>query len=112
MISVYIVFGSSILALLVALFFARKVTSIRVGEATPTPSDEKLIIISSAIAEGAMAFLMREYKVIAIFIAVMAVAIVALLDNPKTPEVNEGVFTAIAFVSGAVISCLSGFIGM
>ncbi len=112
MISAYIVFGASILALLVALFFARKVTSIRVGSIPPSPSDEKLITISSAIAEGAMAFLVREYKVIAIFIAVMAVAIIALLDNPKTPEINEGIFTAIAFVSGAIISCLSGFIGM
>ena len=78
MISAYIVFGASILALLVALFFARKVTSIRVGSVPPSPSDEKLITISSAIAEGAMAFLVREYKVIAIFIAVMAVAIIAL----------------------------------
>ena len=112
MISAYIVFGASILALLVALFFARKVTSIRVGSVPPSPSDEKLITISSAIAEGAMAFLVREYKVIAIFIAVMAVAIIALLDNKETPEIHEGIFTAIAFVSGAIISCLSGFIGM
>jgi len=59
-----------------------------------------------------MAFLVREYKVIGMFIAGMAVAIVLLLDDPKTENIHEGIFTAIAFVSGAIISCLSGFIGM
>ena len=109
--SAYIVIALSILSLIVALVFTRKVTSIRVGETNPSPSDQKLIQISSAIAEGAMAFLVREYKVIGIFIAVMAVAIVLLLDD-KSTNIHEGVYTAISFITGAIISCLSGFIGM
>lgn len=56
-------------------------------ERTP-PEDVKLKTISVAIAEGAMAFLMREYKVISIFIAVMTVVIFFLLDNPKTSRLQ------------------------
>ena len=104
----------SILSLLTAAVFTSKVVTIKVGGADgkDTPEDVKLKTISAAIAEGAMAFLMREYKVISIFIAVMTVVIFFLLDNPKTPDFNEGLFTAIAFISGAIISCVSGFIGM
>lgn len=42
----------------------------------------------------------------------MAVLIVLLLDNPGSEGFNDGIYTAIAFVSGALISCISGFIGM
>lgn len=111
--SVAITIGMSILALLTALFYTQKVVKIHIGDPSkPTPEDEKLKEISSAIAEGAMAFLVREYKVIGMFIAFMAVIIVLLLDNSKTDNINEGVFTAVAFIFGAAISCLSGFIGM
>jgi K(+)-stimulated pyrophosphate-energized sodium pump len=113
-VSVIIIIAMSILSLLTAAVFTSKVITIKVGGADgkDTPEDVKLKTISAAIAEGAMAFLMREYKVISIFIAVMTVVIFFLLDNPKTPDFNEGLFTAIAFISGAIISCFSGFIGM
>ncbi|MBK7058750.1 MAG: V-type H(+)-translocating pyrophosphatase [Leptospiraceae bacterium] len=112
--SVIIIIAMSILSLLTAAVFTSKVITIKVGgvNGKDTPEDVKLKTISAAIAEGAMAFLMREYKVISIFIAVMTVVIFFLLDNPKTPDFNEGLFTAIAFISGAIISCVSGFIGM
>ncbi|MCB1179783.1 MAG: V-type H(+)-translocating pyrophosphatase [Leptospiraceae bacterium] len=110
--SAYLIYGLSILSLLTAIFFAQKVIKIKVGSENPTPEDSKLITISNAIAEGAMAFLVREYKVIGIFIAFMALLIIFLLDNKATTNINEGVFTAIAFVFGAIISCASGFIGM
>ncbi|MBK8397568.1 MAG: V-type H(+)-translocating pyrophosphatase [Leptospiraceae bacterium] len=113
-VSVIIIIAMSILSLVTAAVFTSKVVTIKVGgvDGKDTPQDEKLKTISAAIAEGAMAFLMREYKVISIFIAVMTVVIFFLLDNPKTPDFNEGLFTAIAFISGAIISCFSGFIGM
>jgi K(+)-stimulated pyrophosphate-energized sodium pump len=112
--SVIIIIAMSILSLITAAVFTSKVITIKVGGVggKDTPEDVKLKTISAAIAEGAMAFLMREYKVISIFIAVMTVVIFFLLDNPKTPDFNEGLFTAIAFISGAIISCVSGFIGM
>jgi K(+)-stimulated pyrophosphate-energized sodium pump len=110
--SATIIYICSILALVTALVYAKKVISIRVGDEKPTPQDAKLIEISQAISEGAMAFLVREYKVIAIFIVFMAIAIFLLLDNKETVGFHEGLYTSIAFVFGATISCLSGFIGM
>jgi K(+)-stimulated pyrophosphate-energized sodium pump len=102
----------SILAILTAVFYTFRVVSIRVGgEGDTSPQTVKLKEISAAIADGAMAFLIREYKVISLFIAFMAVLTFLLLDNPKT-DFSEGLHTAIAFVVGAFISCVSGFIGM
>ncbi len=110
MIAIYLIFGLSILSLITAAIFTRKVTSIQV-ESGSSPESQKLVTISSAIAEGAMAFLTREYKVISIFVAFMALLIVLLLDNKET-DFHEGIFTAISFVVGAAISSASGFIGM
>ncbi|TGN04159.1 sodium-translocating pyrophosphatase [Leptospira dzoumogneensis] len=111
--SVTIILAFAVLAILTAVVYALKVTRIQIGtEGGKDQESKKLIEISSAISEGAMAFLVREYKTISLFIAFMAVLIFFLLDNPETPDFNDGLFTAIAFVSGALISCLSGFIGM
>ncbi|MEK6949969.1 MAG: sodium/proton-translocating pyrophosphatase, partial [Nanoarchaeota archaeon] len=73
---------------------------------------EKMREIGDAIHEGAMAFLMREYKAIAVFVVVMAAIIFLFLDHPKTEAINEAPWTAFAFVLGSSISILAGFIGM
>jgi K(+)-stimulated pyrophosphate-energized sodium pump len=59
-----------------------------------------------------MAFLKQEYKFMAIFMVVFAAIIAVLIDDHHTDYVNEGVYTAIAFIFGAIISIASGFIGM
>ncbi|TGM07023.1 sodium-translocating pyrophosphatase [Leptospira barantonii] len=111
--SVTIIIAMALLAIVTAVVYALKVVRIQVGAAGSNEKEtQKLLEISSAISEGAMAFLVREYKVISLFIAFMAVLIVLLLDNPGSEGFNDGVHTAIAFVAGALISCLSGFIGM
>lgn len=108
----FIIIAMSFLAILTAVFYTYRVVSIKVGgEGDTSPETLKLKEISAAIADGAMAFLIREYKVISLFIAFMAVLIFLLLDNPNT-EFTEGFHTSIAFVVGATISCLCGFIGM
>ena len=58
--------------------------------------------ISEAIQEGSMAFLKREYGVLAIFIALVFV-LLYLGINPAT---------AVAFLGGAICSIGAGFIGM
>ncbi|MCK5733006.1 MAG: sodium/proton-translocating pyrophosphatase, partial [Candidatus Latescibacteria bacterium] len=58
--------------------------------------------LSDAIHDGAMAFLKREYTILAIFVAVVFVVLYIAL-NPMT---------AVAFLSGAVCSIVAGFIGM
>ncbi len=59
--------------------------------------------ISSAISDGARAFLFAEYKILAIFVAVLFVAIGLGLNSW---------ITAVCFLCGAVFSILAGYIGM
>ena len=63
--------------------------------------------IAKHIADGAMAFLKAEYKVLAIF--VVAVAILLGVSG-NTPESSP--LVALSFVLGAICSALAGFIGM
>ena len=107
-----IIIVMALLSLVTAIFYASRVVRIKVGaEGGNIEQNKRLIEIAAAISEGAMAFLLREYRVILLFISFMTVLIFLLLDNPST-AFNEGVYTSVAFISGALISCLSGFIGM
>lgn len=67
----------------------------------------KMEKIAGHIAEGAMAFLKAEYKVLAIFVVCVAV-LLAATANPETSSWLVGV----SFVIGAFCSALAGFIGM
>jgi K(+)-stimulated pyrophosphate-energized sodium pump len=71
----------------------------------PTGS-EVMTDLSKKIRDGAMAFLRKEYGVIALFMIVATFLIFYFLDEGGTP------FTAISFVIGAVASMAAGFIGM
>ncbi|TET55349.1 MAG: sodium-translocating pyrophosphatase, partial [Actinobacteria bacterium] len=73
---------------------------------------EKMRSISAAIQEGAMAFLKREYSAVSIFVVIVAVVIALLLgSNPPVPSLSS-LYTALAYVFGAVLSATAGFIGM
>ena len=99
----WFVFLFGALALATAAVFNRLVARIPVGQGQFTDEQKsKLEEISSAIAEGAMAFLNREYRVIAIFMALFAVVLVVLVDW----------MSAVSFIAGSVISVLAGYIGM
>ena len=85
--------------------------------------DETVQFIGRAIQEGAMAFLSREYRFLAIFVVVMFVILAAFIDYDVTGRVVENTdsrvsgdrtipSTAIAYLAGAIGSALAGFIGM
>lgn len=86
-----------VVALLVALIFAKRVTAVDAGT-------DRMKEIAGYIHEGAMAFLKREYRMIAIFVVVLFVILTV------TPGL--GLTTAICFLVGAVFSILAGFFGM
>ena len=67
-----------------------------------------MIVIGSSIADGAMAFLRAEYRVLSFF--VVAVAIILGVANNNNPD--SSVFIALSFLVGAVASGLAGFLGM
>jgi K(+)-stimulated pyrophosphate-energized sodium pump len=69
---------------------------------------ELMIEIAGHIADGAKAFLRREYRVLGIF--VMAVA--ALLAVANMGQATSSWLTAVSFITGALASGLAGFIGM
>ncbi|HTF80896.1 MAG TPA: sodium/proton-translocating pyrophosphatase, partial [Cytophagales bacterium] len=64
--------------------------------------------ISAAIAQGAMAFLKAEYKVLTIFVIIAAL----LLGFMGQYNENSSPIIAVSFVIGAFFSALAGFIGM
>jgi len=70
--------------------------------------DEKMSRIAKNIADGAMAFLKAEYKVLAIFV----VAVAILLFFKGSSEVGSSGMVAVSFIIGAICSALAGFIGM
>lgn len=70
---------------------------------------EEMRDIAQLIREGAMAFLGREYKVLAIF--VVAVAALLAVGNAGADETRSPLI-AVSFVVGAVASGLAGLFGM
>jgi len=71
------------------------------------PGTDKMKKISGYIAEGAMAFLRAEYKVLAIFVVSVAL-LLAFSANSK----DSSPVIAVSFLVGAFCSALAGFIGM
>ena len=88
------------IALIGAFLYHRKVMSY-------SPGNDRMQELARAIQEGAVAFLKTEYKVLAIFVAVVAVALYWL-----GADMGGGMDTMVAFLAGAFASALAGWIGM
>ncbi len=69
---------------------------------------DRMATIAANIAEGAMAFLKAEYKILAIFV----VAVALLLGFQGSTTEGSSPLVALSFVIGAIFSALAGFIGM
>lgn len=70
--------------------------------------DEKMAKIAKNIADGAMSFLKAEYKILAIFVAAVAILLFFKGEN----EDGSNGMVAVSFIVGAICSALAGFIGM
>ncbi|MBX2962708.1 MAG: sodium-translocating pyrophosphatase [Cyclobacteriaceae bacterium] len=71
------------------------------------PGTDKMQKIAGHIAEGAMAFLKAEYKILAIFVVCVAI-LLGVTANAET----SSPLVAVSFILGAFCSALAGFIGM
>ena len=91
----YLVIAAAVVSLLMAFGLYRKNASIKV-------EDARMREIAGYIQEGAMAYLKRQYIVMAIFAAVMTVVLLVVLNWQ----------TAVCFVIGALFSVFAGFSGM
>jgi len=72
------------------------------------PGTEAMQEIAGHIAEGARAFLRREYRVLFVFV----LAVAALLAAANTGLETSSWLIAVSFITGALCSGLAGFIGM
>jgi len=70
--------------------------------------NEKMKEISAHIADGAMAFLKAEYKILTYFVIIAAL----LLGVMGLSSANSHWSIALAFITGAIMSALAGFNGM
>src|SRR5262245_36495158 len=110
--------ATAILAVLVGLSLMRGVLASDQG--TPT-----MMEIAKAIQEGAMAYLRRQFRTIAVIMVPVAVVVFATSTEITVPPgfasvspisglsfAQSGIFRPLAFVARAFLSALTGFIGM
>ena len=92
--------AAGLLGLGIAFFLYNKVNSIKI-------ENETVAKITGQIQDGAMAFLYAEYRLLSMFIVVVAIVILALGE-----ENGLGMETMVAFIIGALCSVAAGFSGM
>lgn len=85
------------ISLVFAAYFAKGVLKENAGS-------KRMQEIAGAIQEGAMAYLNRQYKTIAVVSIILAFLILFLLD--------DGMKIAVGFLAGAISSAAAGYIGM
>src|SRR4051794_15179849 len=70
--------------------------------------NERMQEISKYIAEGAMAFLKAEWKILSYFVIITAILLAFM--GSRNPSSHPAI--AVAFIIGAFFSALAGYIGM
>ena len=93
-------FIGALIALLFALFTAKKVLNAPEGT-------DRMKKISGAIKSGANAYLKRQYVIVSVFFAIMFVVLLVMAISGLLT-----VYVPFAFITGGFFSALSGFIGM
>ena len=89
---------AALASLALAAYYARVVNAADPGTALMQE-------IAAAIRDGAMAFLRREYRAIAVFVVILAGVVFAVLPTLRP-------WGSISLVLGAVFSGIAGFVGM
>src|SRR5438445_118763 len=109
--------ATALLALIVGFFLMR-------GVLAEDEGTEKMKEIAKAIQEGAMAYLRRQFKTIAVILVPLAIIVFVTSTKVRTDSLSHvpgrvaltyaqsGLFRTAAFVLGCFMSALTGFIGM
>ncbi len=95
--SSFLIFGSAGLAIVYGIILIKVIMRMPAG-------NEKMQAIALAIQEGAKAYLNRQYRTVAMVAAILFIVIGFI------PNLGWG--TALAFMTGAILSALTGYIGM
>jgi K(+)-stimulated pyrophosphate-energized sodium pump len=104
--------ASALLAIVVGFVLMRGV--LEADRGTPT-----MIEIATAIQEGALAYLRRQFRTIGIILVPLAVVVFVTSTEIAKPDgtvalsfAESGLYRTLAFVAGCLMSGLTGFIGM
>ncbi len=96
----------SALAIGVAAYFYKWVQALPVEE-------EKIRNIGELIRNGAFTFLKREYRILAIFVAIVSVLVLLIYPSPIWKgNVGENILAAVTYIAGAALSALAGYVGI
>jgi len=97
---IYLVLGAGVVAMLFSFWKTSWINKQDQGT-------DRMIKIGKSIADGAMAFLKAEYRVLSIFVAIVA-CLLAFAAQIK----GDSMLIAVSFLVGASCSALAGFLGM
>jgi len=95
--------AAAVLALLFVVYLIKYVLSKPQG-------NETMARLSRAVQEGALAFLLREYRYVLGTVVLIAIAIA--IAGEMRPDLPLGWRTSVAFIVGALASTMAGFLGM
>ncbi len=104
--------AAALIAIAVGLFLAKSVMAADAGS-------PKMQEIAKAIQEGALAYLKRQFKTIAVILVPLAIivfvtskAIVRADGSVALPFAQAGLWRTVAFILGCLASGFTGYIGM
>ena len=98
--NLYYVLGAGVLAMVYAFWKTSWINDQDEGT-------DRMKQIGASIADGAMAFLKAEYRVLTIFVVIVACLLAFAANNQ-----GDSWLVSISFLSGAITSGLAGFLGM
>ncbi|MHB8634430.1 MAG: sodium-translocating pyrophosphatase [Thermoplasmatota archaeon] len=97
---------AGLVALVAALFFRRSILR-------ASPGEKRMTDISDAVREGAMAYMNRQYRTIAVVAAALiAILLVVTFTRPDAAGHALWMWTTVSFVVGALFSAFAGYFGM
>ncbi len=99
--NLYLVVGAGLLAMLYSFWKTSWINNQDEGT-------ERMKQIGSSIADGAMAFLKAEYRILSIFV----IAVAILLSYANSGKADSSPLIALSFIVGAMASALAGYLGM
>ncbi len=110
----WLIFSAAVALLAIAVGFVLVRGVLAADEGTPTMKE-----IALAIQEGAMAYLRRQFRTIAIILVPVAALVFVTSTEVLKPGGatalsfgESGTYRTLAFIAGAILSGLTGFIGM
>ena len=106
--AMWVILGISLVALAFAYYLVREVLAAPEGT-------QKMREIAGSIQVGAKAYLSRQFRTVAIFMAVLTVVLYFALpvsSDAGHSEVSIRLGRSIAFILGAAFSAITGYVGM